>query len=265
MNVREAFNVRELGDPAARPMLFAHGFGCDQGMWRHMAPAFAETHRVVLFDHMGLGGSDLSLYDPREYESLDAYARDVLLICSALGLEDVVFVGHSVSATIGMLAARQEPQRFSELVLVCPSPRYIDDPDQGYRGGFSRQDIDELLATLSQNFMGWANSIAPVIMGAPAGDALNDELAETFCRADPDIARRFASATFLADNREDLADVPTRTLVLQSRQDVIAPPAVGEYVAEHLPDAELVVLDAVGHCPNMSAPAETTAAIKAFL
>lgn len=265
VDVRTAFNVRELGNPQGRPLLFAHGFGCEQGMWRGMVPSFTATHRVILFDHMGLGGSDPALYDPVAYGSLDTYARDVLRICEELELEDVVFVGHSVSAIIGVLAARQQPERFSELILICPSPRYVDDPDTGYRGGFSRSDIDELLATLSQNYMGWAAAIAPVIMGAPAGDALSDELTETFCRAAPDVARRFATATFLGDNRADLPLVATRTLVIQTAVDVIAPPEVGQYVADQMPNAELVMIDATGHCPNMSAPAETTAAIKAFL
>ncbi|MDO9354491.1 MAG: alpha/beta hydrolase [Solirubrobacteraceae bacterium] len=265
MNIRETFNVRELGDPAAPSMVFAHGFGCEQGMWRHMVPSFTETHHVVLFDHMGLGGSDPRGYDAQRYSTLDAYAEDVLSICEALDLRDVTFVGHSVSASIGMLAARMRPELFSALVLVCPSPRYIDDPIDGYRGGFSRTDIDELLETLSHNYLGWAASMAPVIMGAPADDPRSAELTETFCRADPEVARGFAAATFLADNRDDLEHVQTRTLVLQSQQDVIAPPAVGAYVAEHLPDATLTMLDAVGHCPNLSAPAETVAAIKAFL
>ncbi|MFN7135191.1 MAG: alpha/beta fold hydrolase, partial [Myxococcales bacterium] len=243
MNVREAFNVREYGDPAGRPMVFAHGFGCEQGMWRHMVPFF-EEYRVVLFDHMGLGGSDRSYYDPAEYAELDAYARDVLRICDALELSNVAFVGHSVSAMVGVLASRRDPDRFSELVLVCPSARYIDDPATGYRGGFSRTDIDELLGTLSHNYMGWSEGFAPVVMGAPAGDPNTDELAATFCRADPEVAQRFAATTFLADNRADLPHVPTRTLVLQTARDVIAPPYVGEYVAGQIPDAELVQLDA---------------------
>ena len=265
MNVRNAFNVREFGDPAGRPMLFAHGFGCEQGMWRHMVPEFAETHRVVLFDHMGLGGSDLSFYDPDRYSSLDAYATDVLRICDELGLQGGTFVGHSVSSMVGVIAARREPDRFSELVLVCPSPRYVDDPERGYRGGFSRTDIDELLSTLASNYTDWATAMAPVIMGAPTGDDNTDELAEMFCRADPDIARRFATATFLADNRDDLPLVSTRTLVIQTAHDVIAPRFVGEYVAEHMPQAEFSLIDAVGHCPNLSAPGQTATAIKAFL
>ncbi|MEN0013363.1 MAG: alpha/beta hydrolase [Solirubrobacteraceae bacterium] len=265
MNVREAFNVREFGDPHGRPMLLAHGFGCEQGMWRHMVPAFAADHRVIVFDHMGLGGSDPRYYDAGDYGSLETYARDVLRICEELALEDIVFVGHSVSAMIGVLAARREPTRFGALVLICPSPRYIDDPETAYRGGFSADDIDGLLSTLSHNYLGWAESMAPVIMGAPEGDPLSDELAATFCRADPEIAKRFANATFLSDNRDDLAHVDVRSLVIQTKHDVIAPEFVGRYVADHLPRAELVEIDAVGHCPNMSAPEQTSAAIKAFL
>jgi sigma-B regulation protein RsbQ len=265
MNVREAFNVREAGPTDGPVLLFAHGFGCEQGMWRHMVPDFVDDHRVVLFDHAGLGGSDPRVYEPERHASLDGYADDVLRICEDLDLTRVTFVGHSVSAMIGALAARRDPDRFANLVMICPSARYVNDPESGYHGGFSRADIDELLATLSLNYMGWATSIAPVIMGAPSGDTLTDELAATFCRAEPDVARRFATATFLGDNRDDLPHVPTRTLVIRTANDMIAPEGVGEFVAEQLPDATLATLDVSGHCPNMSAPAETSAAIKAFL
>jgi sigma-B regulation protein RsbQ len=255
-------NVTQHGNPAGPPMLFAHGFGCDQNMWRFVAPAFEEDHRVVLFDHVGAGGSDLSAYDRDRYASLAGYAADVLEICRALDLTGVTFVGHSVSTMIGVLAAIEEPDRFARLVLVGPSPRYID--DEGYVGGFARTDIDELLASLDSNFLGWSSAMAPVIMGNPDRPELGEELTNSFCRTDPDIAADFARVTFLSDNRADLARVTVPTLVLQSSEDVIAPLAVGDYVHREIAGSELVILDAIGHCPNLSAPEATTAAIKAF-
>ena len=246
-------------------MLFAHGFGCDQHMWRFVAPRFADRFRVVLFDHVGAGGSDLTAYDNERYSSLDGYAEDVVEICRDLGLRDVVYVGHSVSAMIGVLAARRAPELFARLVLVGPSPRYVDDVDDGYVGGFSEEDIAGLLESLESNYLGWSGAMAPVIMGNPDAPELGAELTESFCRTDPEIARRFARVTFLSDNRADLAEVTVPTLVLQCTQDVIAPMSVGEYVVEQMPDASLVVLDATGHCPNLSAPDATTAAIDAFV
>jgi sigma-B regulation protein RsbQ len=244
-------------------MLFAHGFGCDQNMWRHVWPAFAEDHRVVLFDHVGMGNADPSAYDRARHASLDGYADDVLEICEELALRDAVLVGHSVSAMIGVLAVAREPERFDRLVLVSPSPCFIDNGD--YVGGFTRGDIEELLDSMDSNYLGWSSTIAPVIMGNPQRPELGEELVDSFCRADPEIARRFARVTFLSDNREDLARVPVRSLVLQCSDDAIAPVSVGEYVAEQLPRGELTLLSATGHCPNLSAPAETIEAIQQFL
>lgn len=263
MDVLARTNVTVSGRPDAPPMLFAHGFGCDQSMWRLVTPAFAEDHRIVLFDHVGAGGSDLSTFDPDRYGSLHGYARDVLEICEALDLRDVVFVGHSVSAMIGVLAAAEQPERFARLVLVGPSPCYID--DEGYTGGFSREDVEELLGSLDSNYLGWSSAMAPVIMGNPERPELGKELTSSFCRTDPAIARHFARVTFLSDNRADLARVRTPTLVLQCSSDAIAPQAVGEYVHAHLPGSTFVLLRATGHCPNLSAPEETAAAIRAFL
>ena len=244
-------------------MVFAHGYGCDQNMWRFVAPRFADRYRVVLFDHIGAGNSDLDAYDIARYSSLSGYADDVVELCEALELSDVVFVGHSVSATIGILAAERAPQLFSSLILVGPSPRYID--DDSYVGGFSREDIEELLASVDSNYLGWSSAIAPVIMGQPDQPELAKELEESFCRTDPDIARRFARVTFLSDNRADLPRVKTRSLVLQCTDDVIAPVAVGEYVRDHMPNATMTLLDATGHCPHLSAPEETVDAIERFL
>ena len=256
-------NVTEHGPAGAQPMVFAHGFGCDQSMWRFVWPAFRDAYRVILFDHVGYGGSDASAFDPRRYASIDGYAADLLAICDELDLRDVVFVGHSVSAMIGVLAAAARPERFARLVLVGPSPRYID--DDGYVGGFSEEDIEGLLELLDSNYLGWSSAMAPVVMGNPDRPELAEELTNSFCRTDPEIAASFARATFLGDNRGDLGRVRTPALVLQSSDDVIAPVPVGRYVHEHLPDSRFVLLDATGHCPNLSAPDETVAAIKTFL
>ncbi|HMJ96190.1 MAG TPA: alpha/beta hydrolase [Thermoleophilaceae bacterium] len=263
MEVLTRNHVVEHGPPDAQPMLFAHGFGCDQTMWRYVWPAFAEDHRVVLFDHVGFGNSDHSAWDPNRYATLEGYAEDVLEICRELDLNDVVFVGHSVSSMIGVLAAAAEPNRFERLVLIGPSPRYIDDQD--YAGGFTREDIDSLLESLDSNYLGWSGAMAPVIMGNEDRPELSEELTNSFCRTDPDIAAHFARVTFLSDNREDLARVSTPSLVLQCAQDAIAPETVGAYVHDRLPHSSYVALDATGHCPNLSAPEETVAAIKTFL
>ncbi len=260
-------NVKLSGPETGRPMIFAHGFGCDQNMWRFVAPAFEAEYRVVLFDHVGAGGSDLAAYHRGKYETLDGYASDVLEICRELGLTGAVFVGHSVSAMVGVLAAVREPERFAELVLVGPSPRYIDDAagEGDYAGGFSREDIEGLLESLDSNYLGWSSAMAPVIMGNPDRPELGGELTNSFCRTDPEIARHFARATFLSDNRADLPRLRTRSLILQCAEDVIAPQAVGEYVHRQIAGSELVLMKATGHCPNLSAPEETIAAIRAFL
>jgi sigma-B regulation protein RsbQ len=256
-------NVVEHGPADAQPMLFAHGFGCDQNMWRYVWPAFAEHHRVVLFDHVGAGGSDASAYDRERYGSLQGYADDVLEICAELDLRDAVFVGHSVSSMIGVLAAAAQPTRFAQLVLVGPSARYVD--DEGYAGGFSHEDIEGLLQSMDSNYLGWSSAMAPVIMGNDDRPALGEELTNSFCRTDPEIASHFARVTFLSDNRADLARVPTPSLVLQCAQDAIAPEAAGEFVDRELADSRLVYLEATGHCPNLSAPEETVAAIRTFV
>jgi sigma-B regulation protein RsbQ len=262
MTITQRNNVRTSGR-GPKAMLFAHGFGCDQNMWRFVAPAFEDDYRVVLFDHVGAGHSDTAAYDRVRYGTLDGYAQDVLEICRELALEDVIFVGHSVSAMIGVLAAARDPARFEALVLVGPSPRYID--DDGYVGGFSRTDIDELLQSLESNYLGWSAAMAPAIMGNAERPELGTELANSFCRTDPAIAEHFARVTFLSDNREDLGLVNVPTLILQCSDDIIAPPAVGEYVHANMKHSVLVRLKAIGHCPNLSAPEETTAAIKDFL
>jgi sigma-B regulation protein RsbQ len=255
-------NARTVGD-GPRTMMFAHGFGCDQNMWRFVAPAFQGNFRIVLFDYVGAGGADLSAYDVAKYASLEGYAEDVIELARALGVSDGVFIGHSVSAMVGLIAARRAPELFSALVLIGPSPCYIDDAD--YVGGFSRDQIMELLEFLDSNHMGWSQAMAPVIMANADRPELGEELTKSFCRTDPEIAKRFARTTFLSDNRADLGDIDARVLILQCRDDVIAPLSVGEYVHRAIPRSELVLLDATGHCPNLSAPEETIAAIKAFV
>jgi sigma-B regulation protein RsbQ len=261
-SIRQRNNVRVFG-AGTQPMVFAHGFGCDQNMWRWITPAFENDYRIVLYDHVGAGHSDLSAYTSEKYRTLNGYAADLLEICAAEELTDVIFVGHSVSSMIGVLAAIQEPERFDKLILVGPSPRYINDGD--YVGGFGRQDIDALLEFLESNYMGWAAAMAPVIMGNPNRPELGAELTSSFCRTDPDIAREFARVTFLSDNRADLAKLRTPALILQCSDDPIAPQAVGEYVHANLAASELMMLKAIGHCPNLSAPDETIAAMKAYL
>lgn len=256
-------NVRVTGR-GAQPMLFAHGFGCDQNMWRFVAPAFEEDYRVVLFDYVGSGGSDLSAYDPEKYGTLRGYAQDVLDVIHALDLTDVVFVGHSVSSMVGVLAANEEPERFAHLIMVGPSPRYINEaPD--YVGGFERTDIEGLLETMERNYVGWANFLAPAIMKNPDRPELSQELETSFCSTDPVIARHFAEATFFADNRDDLSAVRVPSLIMQCSEDIIAPLAVGDYLRRTMPDSTLRVLSATGHCPHMSHPEETIQVIREYL
>lgn len=244
-------------------MVFAHGFGCDQNMWRFVAPAFEPDFRTVVYDHVGAGSSDLSAYDTVKYSTLGGYARDLVEIADELRLDDAIFVGHSVSAMIGVLACKEAPGAFGDLVMVGPSPRYID--DDGYVGGFTRAQIEELLESMDDNHLGWSAAMAPVIVGNPDRPRLADELANSFCRTDPAIARQFAQVTFLSDNRRDLGAVTARTLILQCAEDVIAPREVGEYVHRNISGSEIVFLEATGHCPNLSAPEEVIAAIRSFV
>jgi len=256
-------NVSVSGNPSGPPMLFAHGFGCDQNMWRLVAPAFEATHHVVLFDHVGFGESDHDAWSAERYATLQGYADDILEICAALDLAEIIFVGHSVASMIGVLAAIIEPGRFDRLVLVTPSPRYID--DDGYEGGFTREDIDGLLESLESNYLGWSSTMAPVIVGNPDRAELGEELTNSFCRTDPAIAAHFARVTFLSDNRADLERVGVPSLILQCSDDALAPRAIGEFVHERIAGSRLVVMDATGHCPNLSAPGETVDAIRAFV
>lgn len=244
-------------------MIFAHGFGCDQNMWRYVSPAFEDDYKVILFDHVGAGHSDLTAFEPKKYEELDGYATDIVEIAEALQLKEIIFVGHSVSAMIGIIAAQKAPELFSSLVLVGPSPSYINDGD--YVGGFTKPQIEELLESMDNNHLGWSMAMAPVIMANPDKKELGEELANSFCRTDPNIAKHFARTTFLTDKREILSSVNTPTLILQCAEDIIAPQAVGEYMHKQINDSKLVMMKATGHCPNLSAPGETIEAIRQFL
>jgi sigma-B regulation protein RsbQ len=263
VDIRTRNNVVVAGQREGPVVMLAHGFGCDQNIWRLVTPALAEVSPVVLFDHVGAGQSDLSVWSEQRYGSLRGYADDVLEIVDELDLRRVVLVGHSVSAMIGVLVVADEPERFAGLVLLTPSPRYVDDGD--YRGGFSAADIDELLDSLDSNYLGWSAAMAPVIMGNPERPELGEELRNSFCRTDPTIARVFARATFLSDNREDLASVRVPTLIVECAQDAIAPREVGAFVHARIPGSRLVTLDATGHCPQLSAPEATAGAISAFV
>lgn len=263
MDIRRRNNVTVTGNPEGPVVVLAHGFGCDQNMWRLTVPALTEDYRVVLFDYVGSGRSDLSAFTEDRYASLSGYARDVVEVCEALDLRGAAFVGHSVSAMVGVLAAGMAPERIGSLVMVAPSPRYID--EDGYRGGFSADDIDELLASLESNYLGWSAAMAPVIMGNADRPELGEELTNSFCATDPEMARVFARTTFLSDSRDDLKTVRVPTLVLECAQDVIAPREVGAFVHQAVPGSTLVTLDATGHCPHLSAPEATNAGITGFL
>lgn len=256
-------NVHIFGT-GGQTLVFAHGFGCDQQMWRFVTPAFEAAHRVVVFDLIGCGGADLAAYDQQRHGSLQGYADDLVEILEAADLRGAVLVGHSVSAMISMLAAAKVPDRVRALVMICPSPRYLNDPPD-YVGGFEQPDIDSLIEMMEGNMLGWASFLAPAVMGPENEMGLTDELKASFCALDPYIARRFAEVTFYGDNRADLDRVAVPTLIIQVLHDAIAPPSVGNFVHRHVRNSELAVLDVSGHCPHMTHPAETTALIRQFL
>jgi len=255
-------NVKVLGS-GEQTIMFAHGYGCDQSMWRHVYPAFLDDYKVVLFDYVGSGESDATAFSTSRYSTLHGYALDVLDIMEELNLRDAHFVGHSVSAMIGALASIDASDRFKTLTMIGPSPCYINSGD--YQGGMQRADVEGLLDTLESNHVAWAATMAPAIMGNPETPELAGELEASFCRMDPFLANHFARVTFLSDNRADLPKVKTRTLVLQCQRDVIAGTSVGEYVHEWLPNSQLVMMDATGHCPHMSAPLEVIKEVRTFL
>lgn len=244
-------------------MLFAHGFGCDQNSWKFVIDKFTDNYKLVLFDYVGSGQSDLAEYDESKYSVLDGYAQDILDICHELNLKTVIFVGHSVSSMIGLLAAKKEPDLFEKLIFIGPSPKYLN--EEGYTGGFEKADLEALFEFMDNNYLGWSSALAPAIMGNPGRPELGEFLNNSFCSTDPDIARAFARVTFFSDNRADLKDVTVESLTLQCSDDIIAPLAVGDYIKANLPGNTLVVMKATGHCPHISEPEETVAAIKAYL
>lgn len=262
MDLRHRNNVSVMGSGAST-LVFSHGFGCNQAMWNYLAPQFRERFRVVMYDLVGAGLSDLNAFDKAKYSTLDGYARDLNEIIQAFAVGPVILVSHSVSAMIATLADRQAPGRIAAHVMIGPSPRYVD--ADGYVGGFKRSDIDDLLDTLDSNYLGWSSAMAPVIMGAPGQPELSDELADSFCRTEPEIAKQFARVTFMSDNRQDVAGLDTPVLILQSSDDLIAPVVVGEYLHSVLPNSTYCLIDNVGHCPHMSAPQACTAAMDTFL
>lgn len=261
-NLLSRNNVKIFGS-GSQPMVFAHGFGCDQNMWRYITPAFRDEYKIVLFDYVGAGKSDLLSYNPDRYSSLNGYAQDVLEICEALELQDVILVGHSVSSMIGLLAAVEKPQYFANIIMVGPSPCYIN--NEGYVGGFEQRDIEGLLETMEKNYIGWANFLAPQIMANADRPQLGTELSESFCSTDPVIAGQFAKATFFSDNRRDLPKLQLPSLILQCSEDIIAPTEVGEYLHRELPQSTLRIMKAKGHCPHISEPEETISLIKEYL
>ena len=255
-------NVTVHGE-GTQVMLMAHGYGCDQNMWRFITPAFSSNYKIVLFDHVGSGKSDISSYDYKKYSSLEGYADDIVEICESLDLKNVILIGHSVASMMGVLAVNKAPHLFDTLIMVGPSPRYIN--DETYYGGFDEADINELLESLDSNYLGWSSAITPVIMGNAHKPELSKELENSFCRNNPEIAKHFAKVTFLGDNRNDLLKLTTRTLILQCTSDVIAPEAVGKYVNEHAQNSTILFMKATGHCPHMSAPQETVELVTKFL
>jgi sigma-B regulation protein RsbQ len=264
-NIIDRHHVTVSGRTNGPVLLFAHGFGCDQNMWRRVVPFFTDVYRVVSFDHMGSGSSDPAGYEQEKYSALDGYVTDLLQICEELDLREVVLVSHSVATMMAVLAAIAAPERFSRLVLVAPSPSYIDDPADGYIGGFTRDDIDGLLESLDSNYFAWSAALAPVVMGNPGTPGLAGELEASFCRTNPDTARTFARVSFLSDIRSHLRDVSVPALILQCSDDMLAPPTVGRYLHDRLRGSTLVHLSATGHVPQASAPAETALVIRRYL
>jgi sigma-B regulation protein RsbQ len=256
-------NVNILGK-GTKSIIFAPGFGCDQNVWKSVAEAFEKDYQVILFDYVGLGRSDIHAYDSKRYSSLAGYAQDVLDVCKALDLKDTIFVGHSVGSMIGALASLSHPEYFSRLVMIGPSPYYLNDPPH-YYGGFEKEELLGLIDMMDKNYIGWANVFASTVTNNPERHEVKRQLEERFCSTDPIIAREFAEAAFFADNRSDLKKVTVPALILQCSNDIIAPLAVGEYIHHHLPNSLLKIMDATGHCPHMSHPEETIRLISQYL
>jgi sigma-B regulation protein RsbQ len=263
--VASKLNVTVTGPEDGPVLLLAHGFGCDQGMWDGVLPYFSGDHRVVRYDLMGYGQSDFAAYDPERYASLDGHAADILAICAELELRDVTLVAHSVSTMMSVMAAIAEPGRFRQLMLIAANPYFMQDSVDGYDGGFSDDDMTEVAGALDSNYFTWAEAMAPVIMGTPEAPEHGERLTASFCRVNPDVARQLLGIMFTTDYRPLLPQVTTPTVVMQCRADAMVPPHVAGYLHENLAGSTLVQLQALGHCPHISAPEETAAAIRAHL
>lgn len=262
MSIERKLNARVKGD-GSPTLVFIHGYGCDQNMWRFVAPAFADRHRCLLYDLMGMGGSDYSSYDLSNYASLEAHAGDLEALLDAMDIKDAVLVGHSVGATIACLTALRGSERIRALALVAPSPSFINDGD--YVGGFDRESIEGLIGLMEQNFLGWTEQVAPVISGQEADGATTEELSESFCRTDPKIAKHFGRVTFLADHRKEMSQVALPTLILQCRADALAPVEVGQWLEARMAQGRMEIIEATGHCPHMTDPEKTIGALRGFL
>ncbi len=260
----ERNNVTISGE-GDRTLLFAHGFGCDQSMWRHITPKFVPDHRVITYDLTGAGSSDLSAYDFERYSDLEGHADDILQICEVLDLEDVVLIGHSVSASSAVIAANRAPDRFDRLVLVSPSPSFANDPDGGYIGGFSHDDLQGVIDFMEDNYLGWSEMMAPRIAGQAAGEPAAADLTQSFCRTDPDIAKHFGRVTFFSDRRDDMKRTARPSLVLHCSQDALVPMGVADWMRDNIPNSTIEVLPVTGHCPHMTAPELTASEIRAYL
>jgi sigma-B regulation protein RsbQ len=256
-------NAITLRGNGAKPMLFVHGFGTDQAMWRYIAPAFEDSHKVVLYDHIGSGRSDLRLYDKRKYAHYEGYADDLIEICDALDLRGIDLAAHSAGCMMAVLAARRCSELFDRLMLLGASPCYVNHED--YTGGFSREDINDLLAFLEINPAGWSANLTPMVMANAERPELAAELEAFFVRNDPKIMHHFACAVFLSDHRADLEGLKVPTLIMQCRDDIVAPLEVGDYMHAKLPNSTLKVLDTHGHYPQLSHPGPVTDAIRDYL
>lgn len=256
-------NNVKISGKGSKVIVFAHGFGCDQNAWKYISNSFIEDYKIVLFDFVGAGESDLSAYDPKKYASLQGYVNDLIEIGETLSINKATFIGHSVGCMIGSLAAIQKPDLFEQLIFIGPSPCYISNGD--YKSGFDKETIDSLMEVMEEDYISWSKALAPEIMNKNNGEELSTELTETFCSIDPEIGKQFARVTFLSDNRKDLPLIPAKSLTIQCSDDIIAPLSVGQYIKEHTPGNTLKILEAQGHCPHMSHPEETVQLIKEFL
>ncbi len=256
-------NNVSISGSGSKTLVFVHGYGCDQSMWRFVAPQFELSHRVVLYDLTGMGQSDLSEYDFKAYRTLQRHADDLTAILEDLEVSDGVLIGHSVGATIACLAALKCPERISALALVAPSPSFMN--DAAYTGGFDREALEGLVNLMDENFLGWTSRVTPTIAGEDRAGETAAELTQSFCRTDPAIAKHFGRITFLADHRADMKRVEAPAAIIQCTDDALAPVDVGVWLSENMKRGTLKFIEATGHCPHMTEPAKTTEAIREFL